>query len=319
MSDEPGKKQLADMIRDESLSPQDRGDMLLYTLTDEGLDHREVLRQLLAEADLGRALRERMESMTRSTLASERFLGSFQPSPATTYAIVTNGQQVVYLPTTHEEIADYRTGEPVLIDMESRRIVGRDGATPLSCEIVTIESRPPDHPQHAVIQQHDQLEFVRLHHELVGQRDGCQPGDQVLFDPVRKFVLGKVDTQSDGCELLIAPESLARVSLEDVAAVHPVIDEIVDRFRAAVEHPDWSRAMKVRQRCSYLFVGTTGTGKSFQLKLLINMIHDLVEKYTGRARVDWSCSTRPISGRPISGKPSNALPAGLQNSRNSDR
>ena len=68
----------------------------------------------------------------------------------------------MYLPTTSEELANFRRGDSILIDMESRRIVGRDGAAPVSGEIVSIESRPPEHPHHAVIQQRDQLELVRL-------------------------------------------------------------------------------------------------------------------------------------------------------------
>jgi hypothetical protein len=39
--------------------------------------------------------------------------------------------------------------------------------------------------------------------------------------------------------------------------------------------------MQVRNRCSYLFCGSTGGGKSYHLKLLASEIHDLVEELTG--------------------------------------
>jgi hypothetical protein len=275
------QKKLAEMLRDVSVSPQDRGDMFTYATRDEAFEHREILQGIIAEADLGRALQERMEAVTRHSLASERFLGSYHVSPNSPYAIVTNGPQVMYLPTTSEEIANFRRGDSILIDMESRQIVGRDGAAPISGEIVSIESRPPEHPGHAVIQQRDQLELVRLTSDMIDRTDSCQPGDQVLYDSVRKFVLGPVTTRSNGDELLTNPQSLAAVRREDIGSLHPVVDEIRDRYLAAIEHPHWCRALQVRTRCSYLWVGGSGTGKSFHLKLLANEIHDIVESLTG--------------------------------------
>ena len=38
-------KRWLEMLRDESASPQDRGDMLLYAPREDGLDHRETLLQ----------------------------------------------------------------------------------------------------------------------------------------------------------------------------------------------------------------------------------------------------------------------------------
>lgn len=188
---------------------------------------------------------------------------------------------MVYLPAAQEEIAHYQCGESILIDMESRRIVGRDGTAPLSGDIVTIESRPPEHPRHAVIRQRDQLELVRLHSDLVERDDCCRPGDQVLYDSMRKFILAPVTTRTSGDELLVAPESLAVVRRADVGGVHGVVDEILQRFVAAVQYPDWTRALRFRHRCSYLWVGGTGTGKSYHLKLLATEIHDFVEQMTG--------------------------------------
>ena len=114
---------LAQMIRDEDLPPQERGDMLLYTLSEEGLDHRDTVARIIAEADLGRAARDQMESAQRNSLASERFLGTAEPTPGATYAIVTSGSRVIYLPASAEQLAGLQVGEPVLIDLESRRLI----------------------------------------------------------------------------------------------------------------------------------------------------------------------------------------------------
>jgi ATP-dependent 26S proteasome regulatory subunit len=282
MTTSPLTRPMADMVRDETMSAQDRADMLLYAVHEEGLDHREALRQLLADADIGRAVQDHMEGSTRRTLASERFLGAYRATEQSVYAVVTHGPHIVYLPASTDDVARFRCGESILIDMESRRIVGRDGAAPLSGDIVTIESRPPEHPQHAVIRQRDQLELVRLHSDLLDRADACRPGDQVLYDPVRKFILAPVTTHSSGEELLLSADALATVRRADVGGVHPVVDEIRLRFAAAVEHPDWTRALRFRQRCSYLWVGGTGTGKSYHLKLLATEIHDIVEAHTGQ-------------------------------------
>ena len=76
---------------------------------------------MVADADIGRVLQDRMEGVTRRTLASERFLGSYHAAPSALYAVVTNGPHVVYLPATSEEIAHFRCGDSILIDMESRQ------------------------------------------------------------------------------------------------------------------------------------------------------------------------------------------------------
>ena len=81
MATENARRKLAEMLRDESASPQDRGDMFLYALGENGLEHRETLQEIIAQADLGRTLQDRMEAVTRHSLASERFLGSYHVSP----------------------------------------------------------------------------------------------------------------------------------------------------------------------------------------------------------------------------------------------
>jgi len=230
---------------------------------------------------MGRGLQQHLDANSRRTLASERFVGPYHEPPNQPFAIVTNGPHIVYLPCTVEQLQQLRSGDAVLIDTESRRIVARDGAAPLSGEIVKIESRPPEHPTHAVIQQRDQLELVRLHADLIDQSDACQPGDQVLYDSVRKIVLGPVTTQSSGEELLVAPSTLEAVRRTDVGWLHPIVDAILERYVAAFENRDWCQALRIRNRCSYLFVGGTGTGKSYHLKLLANEVHDRVEAWTG--------------------------------------
>jgi ATP-dependent 26S proteasome regulatory subunit len=281
MSTTIATQNLSQMLRDESMSPQDRGDMLLYALNENGLDHRSAVQQLVTEADLGRSMDALLNNQSRRSLASERFLGPYHEPPLEPFAIVTNGPHIIYLPCTVEQLHELRAGDAVLIDTESRRIVGRDGATPIGGEIVTIESRPPEHPRHAVIHQRDQFELVRLHADLIGQSTICQPGDQVLYDSVRKIVLGPVTTESSGEELLVASSALESVSRAEVGSPHPIVDEILERYKAACENRDWWQALRIRSRCSYLLVGGTGTGKSYNLKLLTNEVHNLVELWTG--------------------------------------
>ena len=65
-------------------------------------------------------------------------------------------------------------------------------------DVVTVDSQPPDHPGQIVVKHHDQAQLAWLHHDLLDRSDECRPGTRVLYDSQRRFVLGVVDTTSDG-------------------------------------------------------------------------------------------------------------------------
>ncbi len=273
---------LMDMVRDESVSVGDRADAMLFTAAENGLDYRPAFRQIIEDGDTGRKLKEKYESQGESTLTCERFLGNLHTVAGHTYATVTRGGTDVYVPAAPDDVEGLRHGDAVVVDTKTERIIGADGHCPVAGDVVPVESNPADKPGHVIIKHHDRRILARLHQDLIDQPDRCLPGKHVLYDPLRQIVLDTVETGSDGEELLVPPDKLETVRYEDVGSPHPVIEEILDRVIMTLEHPDWIQRMRARARCSYLFAGPTGSGKSFHLKLLATRIHDLVEQTTGQ-------------------------------------
>jgi hypothetical protein len=274
-------EKLLSALRNRAITPSDRGDFLIYNLNEHGIDLKPAVETMIKELDEGHELRQRNEKLGKGTLARERFLGAFHNAAQQHYAIVTRGPSDVYLPATAEDLKDCRIGDPVLVDVKHERIVGHDGHAPLSGEVVSVEKIPADRPGHIIVRHRDELQLARLHHDLAEKPECCRPGAQVVYDPVTRFAVSAIDTSAEGSELLVDPESLERITREQVGAPNQVIDDIMDRIFAFVEYPDWCRRMRVRNRCSYLFTGPTGGGKSYHLKLLARLLHDLVEQLTG--------------------------------------
>jgi hypothetical protein len=274
-------EELLKIMREPALPAADRGDMLIYNVCENGIDVRSAVQHLISEADVGRELKKKAEAEGKAALVSERFLGVFERSPGHLYAMVTRGQGHACLPADPEKVEGYRVGDAVLVDPKQERVVGLDGHVPMAGEIVPIDSLPVDKPGRVIVMHQDRKQLARLHHDLLDRPELCQPGKEVVFDPNTQFAIAGIDTGSNCESLLVDPASIANVRRSDVGAPKPVVGEILERARQYIEHPDWVERMQVRQRCSYLFVGGTGTGKSHHLKLIANGIHDMVEEYSG--------------------------------------
>jgi hypothetical protein len=275
-------KELEAFFSDGAVPASDRADALIFKANELGLDVRPVIRRILEQADAGRELKAKLGSSDANPLASERFIGTLERRGH--YAAVTRGPNTIYLPVEpqDEEVAQLRQGDPVLIDVKQERIVGRDGQFPTPGDVAVIESLPADHPGQVVVKHNDRAQLAWLHHALQDAPQLCQPGTRVSYDANRRFVLAPVDTDTDGSELLTSPSKLGRVQDSEIGAPKPVADEILQRVTLAVDHPDWVDDMRARKRCSYLFVGGTGTGKSYTLRYLTGRVHDRVEAMTGQ-------------------------------------
>ncbi len=268
-----------ELVHDDRMPVDDRADALIYSICEHGLDYRPVVRELLAEADTGRKLQKKAAAEDQTPLADELFVGTIEQPRFS--AVVTRGRDLAYLASTREAVEGLNQGDPVLIDVQSGRLAGRDGQVPAVGDVVTVESLPAHRPNQIVVKHQEQSQLARLHHHLFGQLDRCKPGTRVLYDSQRRFVLDIIDTGTDGSELLTDLKKLGTVRRANVGAPKPIAEEILDRVRQFVEHPDWVDTMHARQRCSYLLVGGTGCGKSFHLKLVAQEVHDLVEAITG--------------------------------------
>jgi hypothetical protein len=274
--------ELLTFMQDASMSAIDRADNLIFCICEHGLDYRESVQEFIAEADLGREYKKKMDTEGKSALKGERYLGSFQCPEGYTYAIVTNGQGQMCLPIEAEKSGDFKIGDGVLVDPKQERVVGLDGRAPIAGEVVSIVAKPADKPGHLIINCQGHHQLARLHHDLERQPEACQPGRQVVYEPITQFVLAPVESASSGEELLVDLNMLPVVRREDVGCPKPVVWEIIERIRQYIDHPDWIEKMFVRPRCSYLFVGGTGGGKSYHLKLIASEYHKLLEELTGR-------------------------------------
>ncbi len=290
------------LLQDERRKVADRGDMLTYAVCEHGIDMRPAVNQLIEDADLGRKLRDLAAERDAHTLAPERYLGPSTLADGKLYAMVTRGHLDVYLPARREQLEALKFGDPILVDTKEDRLVGRDGHAPISGEVVMVDARPACNPSQVIVTHNDRRQMARLPHELARQPNCCGPGSWVVFDAVRRFVLGQVDAENDGQDLLMSLDKLAAVTRHDVGAPQPVVEEILERFRIHAEAPDWYKTMQARDRCSYLFQGATGSGKSYTLALIANLTADVTEEVTGQrssriVMVDASQFWSPLFGQ----------------------
>jgi hypothetical protein len=273
-------QQLAELLGDHKIPPNDRCDALIYEIVDKGLDMRPTVRRLVEEAEVGRKLRDKLAAQEGHALIPERFIGTVDKPRL--YAQVTRGPGVVWLPAAPEEIENLQPGDPVLIDTQTDRIVGRDGQLPITGDVVEVESLPANQPGRVYVKREGHSQLARLHHRLIADPDTCRPGTRMVYDALRNFVLEPAETATDGKELLLDLERVDAVRQQDVGAPKPVVDEILAHLKMFVEHPDWVKLMQARMRCSYLFIGGTGTGKSYTLRLIATEYGDFIEAVTGQ-------------------------------------
>jgi Cdc6-like AAA superfamily ATPase len=269
---------LTKMMQSPSVPAEARADALIYNVAAAGLDMRAVVAQLIQEADAGR---KAAADKDNGPLSPELYIGHWQFA-GQTFAYVTNGLGEIYLPCTGDDIKDMERGDSVLVDGKQGKLVGRNGAFVHPGDLVSVESIPERVPDHVVVKHQDRSVLARLSQKLIDAETPLTPGTRVVYDPVRHFVSDVIDTETKGDDLLTSPEVLAQVSRADLGAPHPVLDDMLFRMKMFVRHPEWMASMRVRPRMSYLFVGPTGTGKTFLLKILARELTDYIEELTGQ-------------------------------------
>ncbi len=275
------QKYFAQVLKDRTIGVKDRADILVYGVGEHGIDCRDAIADFVLQVDKVAEMAEMLALQEQATLVSERYLGTTERGEGNHYACVTRGPSNVYMPIVPADVQGLNFGDQVLVDPKSDRIVGRDLAAPKSGDVVRVESRPSDDPDHVYVKHHDQLELARLHHELAKDPAKCQPGTEVVYDAERNFVVAEAQLECGGDDLLVDLAAVPEVRREDVGAPHPVVDEILDDIRIGAERKEWAELMGKRDRRSYLFVGITGGGKSHHLKLISTELHDWIEQQTG--------------------------------------
>jgi len=174
------KQKLLQILLDMQMPAEARADLLIFTVNEQGIDTRPAVAQLVKDADMGRALKAKMEEEEDSILMSETFIAhaEFQGRP---FAVVTSGGSDVYVPCKKQKLEDLVAGDRVLVDSKTQRVVGADGAVPPTGDVVAVES--VQDTAHVVVKHHDQLVKARLAQRLRAAGVELAPGQKVVFNP----------------------------------------------------------------------------------------------------------------------------------------
>ncbi len=283
-------KQFVKNWNDRSLSTLDRAQMAIFTLCEGGMDYTTGINQLIHNADESGKTDEAIKLLGQEPLVTERYLGPATINgvgslgcalAGTQYAWVTTRDGVNCLPCDVKD--QLNIGDIVLISPKVSRIVGKDGDLASTGSVAVVESIPEGDKGQVIVKggpTADTQVVAWLHHSLLA--DAPKPGDKVIYDDRHRFVLSRVSTDTDGKELLSELANLPIVRRAQVGSPHPIADQIINHFKDAIERPEWLKSMGSRDRKGYLFVGQTGGGKSYHIKMIATEVHDLVEQHTGQ-------------------------------------
>ncbi len=283
----PDKQSAADRLQhmeqtlqDTNLPPEKRAELAAFYVHEQGLDAVPAIASVIRTADEAQALRAKVNESEGNPLALEIFL-AVEVRDGRTYAVVTRVGDDLRLPAQAEEVEGLEFGDPVLVDTKSGRLAGRDGELPCPGDVTSVVERVKGERNIVLVKHHEQVVQARVPESLC--RDAPLPiGARVIYDPARRFIRRRLEGGSDGHELLTPLEQLDQVSRDKLGAAHPVLDEILFLIQRWVLHPDWMQRMQARAVNSYLFAGSTGTGKSFHLKVLAKEVSDFIYQQTGQ-------------------------------------
>ncbi len=279
-------------ILDSSKPAKARAEHLLLFVNEVGYDVLAHVTELLARVDAYGELEKKVAELAAKAEAAEKkprplrpeiYVRNLKLADGPAHVLQTEGGAVVLPadPTAQEELGDLRCGDCVLVDAESGTIVARDGQICPTGDIVTVEEVPEDDADlHAVVRIRDERSTAHVA-DSVRRDPGFKAGARVVYDSRRQFLHRVLEDRADGTDLLTPASELSGFGLDSLGAPHPVLDKLLRLVKRMVKHPKWVRKMKARGRCSYLFWGPTGTGKTCTIKVFVNLVADWLEELTG--------------------------------------
>lgn len=278
------------MVSSRQMSIHDRATNAVFNITERGMDFIPAMTQIIQDRDSSGGMEELIQSLGKEPLNTERYIGPAKVDgvgklgrilSGVTYAWVTSKDGMVALPVA-SDVKGLEQGDLVLISGKVSRIVGKESETSCIGIVVTVEAVPEavkGQIRQIIVKIGELMQSAWLHHTLLDKLP--EVGSKVIYDEKHRFVVGHAHTETKGEELLSNLDNLEIVHRHQVGSPNPIAEQVVNHFRDAVEHPEWLKALGSRDRKSYLFVGGTGGGKSYHIKLICTEIHDLVEHYTG--------------------------------------
>jgi hypothetical protein len=301
-------KNCMNVVRDTSLSPEARAEFLFTSAGELGFHPTAVVTNVLRRLDKLEAAEKEVASLRAKVaeaeakkpgpLQPEIFLQEIDGGPGRSAVVLSQGGPVVC--AVAEDIAGLVRGNYVLIDRASGQVVRRDGAIVPTGEIARLEKVPAAADGLAVLNLRDQRCTAYVS-EAAWRSGELRPGRECVFDPARHIVHAVLPEELDGSDILMPAAELSRFTLESLGAPHPVIWRILRIIKCAVDHPDWEKRLRARDRRSFLFWGPTGTGKTATIKVICNLVADWIEELTGvreplLATVDASTFYSPYLG-----------------------
>ena len=265
----------------------DRASNVTFGIAEAGLDYVPALMQVIQERDEAGAVTDMLKTLGAEPLVTERYLGPAKLNgvgklacaiAGVKYAWVTSKDSQSCIPCDLKD--ELKVGDLVAISAKAQRIVAKDGDLQSTGTVATIESVPETTPGQVVVKIADLMQVAWIHHKLLDKQP-LEPGERVIYDERHRFVLDRAVTETKGNELLADLGTLQTVRRHQVGAPHPIAEQVVNHFRDAIEHPEWLKSLGSRDRKGYLFVGQTGGGKSYHIKLIATEVHDLIEEVSG--------------------------------------
>lgn len=284
---DPKNSSLLQAVNDRTMSAADRAQIVVFNITQSGQDFLPTVTKMIQDNDEAAKVTDMVRELGEDPLISERYIGPANVNgvgklgcavTGINYAWVTTRDSVTCLPC---DIKELQQGDVVLINAKMQRIVAKDGDLAATGYVASVESVPEGSTGQVVIKTRgDESQLAWLHHKLLDSPP--KPGSKVIYDERHRFVLSSINTDTKGDELLSSLATLPTVRRADVGSPHPIAAQVVNHFRDALEHPDWVKQLGSRDRKGYLFVGQTGGGKSYHIKLIATEVHDLIEQHTGQ-------------------------------------
>ena len=184
MSDPATLVKRLEVCRNTAIPVRARAETAAMLTAELPLDAIPMLEQVFKEADIGREKMKEEAEENRAPLQRVTFIGPCQVS-GKPFAAVATPSGDTYLPCQEQQLADLKTGDPVLIDTKTARVVGSDGQVPAGGEVVTVEAYNPQDPGRVLVKLHEHSLLARVAHRLFDDGEPLTPGQRVLLDPRR--------------------------------------------------------------------------------------------------------------------------------------
>lgn len=291
-------KQMVNSLTDTSIPLEHRVHMTAHLCMDPNPDNLAAINQLfaLAAKNNGEAVYEKkikelatlIEELANGPLRSAMFLEMLPPDghgqvPRARAALEDGG--TVYPVVPNAELAEsLARGELVLLDAQSKALLGRDATAVAIGEEARFERRLDQRRVEVVLRDHEPYVF-QLSAELAERLTSCEitPGSKFVVDTRRRVAFDHIpaaDGMSHFWYLVREPVPDVVVG-RDIGCPPAYIDELVDHIRMFMTEPDVGAGYKIRAAQTKLLQGVSGSGKTLSIYAFWRKLYEVMSEVTG--------------------------------------